>query len=157
MTAFVVDASVAVKWVVDEEGSTTAASLARHRLLAPDLLMVECANALWAKQRRGELDDSEVVERVQALRAVPVDLVPQQELLEEAVALALKLEHPVYDCLYLALAVEQDTALITADRLFVATVRRHDESIAEIWLLDEYARRAPSEGKTKSEQDPEPS
>ena len=50
----VVDASVALKWVIEEDGSEAAgALLLEEPLAAPDLLIVECANVLWAKARRG--------------------------------------------------------------------------------------------------------
>ena len=43
----VVDASVALKWVIEEDGSEAAQALVvRHPLAAPDLLMIECANVL---------------------------------------------------------------------------------------------------------------
>ena len=49
----VVDASVALKWVIQEDGSEAAEALLRQEpLLAPDLLIVECANVLWVKTRR---------------------------------------------------------------------------------------------------------
>jgi predicted nucleic acid-binding protein len=59
MSAVIVDASVAIKWVVQEEGSDTAAALAGQALSAPTLLTVECANVLWVKARRGELTSAE--------------------------------------------------------------------------------------------------
>lgn len=61
MRTIVVDASVAIKWVVEEEGSDAAAALADQDLTAPSLLMVECANVLWVKARRGELTSSEAL------------------------------------------------------------------------------------------------
>jgi predicted nucleic acid-binding protein len=52
----VVDASIALKWVIEEDGSEEAgALLLEETLAAPDLLMIECANVLWAKARRGAL------------------------------------------------------------------------------------------------------
>lgn len=51
-----VDASIALKWVIEEDGSEEAgALLLEETLAAPDLLMIECANVLWAKARRGAL------------------------------------------------------------------------------------------------------
>jgi len=56
VTALIVDASIALKWGVDEVGTPEALALKRtHRLAAPDLLVAECANILWKKVRRGEL------------------------------------------------------------------------------------------------------
>lgn len=102
MDAAVVDASVAVKWVVQEEGSEAAASLIGLELTAPTLFIVECANALWAKSRRGELAPEEMGGRIALLQNAPVELVPSESLIEEATELALRLKHPVYDCIYLA-------------------------------------------------------
>ena len=141
MTAIVVDASVALKWVVDEEGSDAAVALAQHELTAPDLFRVECANALWAKARRGELSEEEVVERVRALGTVPLALVAQVELLEEAVGLALMLDHPVYDCLYLALAVQRDAPIVTADRRFFAAAQQNADHADRVILLNDFSTR----------------
>ena len=59
MTHLVIDASVAIKWVIAEHGTREALSLRRHRLFAPDLLVAECANVLWKKTRRNELTEDE--------------------------------------------------------------------------------------------------
>lgn len=53
----VVDASVAVKWFVEEEGHQFALSLLEQHLviIAPDLIFSETTNVLWKKLRRGEV------------------------------------------------------------------------------------------------------
>ena len=135
MSPIVVDASAAIKWVVEEEGSDAAAALSRQELLAPSLVMAECANALWAKARRGELTASEVIERIQILFEAPVELVPLESLIEPAAELALKLDHPIYDCLYLALARQRSGFVVTADRRFVNAVQTHEEHADLIQLL----------------------
>ena len=62
MTGFVVDASVLIKWVMQEEGSDAAIRLiAGPTLSAPDLLMSECANILWKKVHREELTHEEAM------------------------------------------------------------------------------------------------
>lgn len=137
MTPVVVDASVALKWVVEEEGSAAALALADREMAAPTLLQVECANALWAKARREELTQAEVVRRVKALSGAPVEWVPLEDLMEEAVDLALTLRHPVYDCLYLALAIRRGWPVVTADRRFADAVRRHDDLAKHLVLLSE--------------------
>lgn len=137
MSAYVVDASVVVKWVVDEVGSEEAAALRGDELQAPDWIQVECANVLWAKSRRKELTSNEAVERIALLLEAPVVLVPSPELLDQAFALALELAHPVYDCLYLALALERRCPLVTADERFVTAVRASGLYDAEIRSLYE--------------------
>lgn len=125
MTRLVVDASVAVKWVVAEKESTAAVALRPHELLAPDLIFVECANVLWAKSRRSFLTRDEAVERLALLLHSPIRVTPTRELTARALELALELDHPVYDCVYLALALERDARLVTADRRFVRSLAAH--------------------------------
>jgi predicted nucleic acid-binding protein len=134
---WVVDASVALKWVIDEEGSEAAGELAGEPLSAPGLLLAECANVLWVKAQRKEISPQEVFERLDLLRSAPVLLVPVQDLVEDATRLAIELEHPVYDCLYLALAMRQDARLVTADRRLARAVRAHGRFSPFLRLLGE--------------------
>jgi len=131
----VVDASVALKWVIDEEGSEAASLLAGESLTSPSLLLAECANALWAKARRREITADEILERLSLLLSAPVLLVPLAELVEDATRLAATLDHPVHDCLYLALAVREGTRLITADRQFARAVRQDRDLSGHLQLL----------------------
>ena len=56
MNTFVIDASIAVKWVVEENGTAEALVLRQKaKLIAPELLVAECANILWKKVQRHEL------------------------------------------------------------------------------------------------------
>ena len=127
MTPRVIDASVAIKWVIDEAGSARAASLLTgSRLVAPDLLLVECANVLWKKVRRAELSAEEALVAIRLLQQADVELVPTRHLADQAVRLALELDHPVPDCLYLALALANDWILITADDRFVQRLLEPD-------------------------------
>ena len=60
MNALVIDASIAVKWVVEERGTPEALTIRRRaKLVAPDLLAVGCANILWKKVQRQELSKEE--------------------------------------------------------------------------------------------------
>jgi predicted nucleic acid-binding protein len=123
VTRFVVDASVAIKWVVDEPGTAQALRLLRHPLSAPDLLIAECTNILWKKVRRGELSDQEAVVTTGLLRGADVTLEPMSALMEPTLRLALRLGNAAYDCFYLALAELTGTAFVTADEVLVRRVR----------------------------------
>jgi predicted nucleic acid-binding protein len=111
----VVDASVAIKWVVQEPGSDAALALRRGRLLAPDLLIAECANILWKKARLGEHTKAEALVAASLLEHADIELAPMRPLLRRATALSVALSHPAYDCFYLALAETRACALVTAD------------------------------------------
>ena len=120
-----VDASVAVKWVVREEHSDCARLLAGVRLEAPDLLPVECANIIWKKVRLGDLAAQDAAGRLDLLLHAPVVITGSRELLDLALQLSLRLKHPVYDCVYLALAQRRKIPMVTADRRLVSAVSKH--------------------------------
>ena len=121
----VVDASVAVKWVVAEDGSDAAAALLDGRpLVAPELILPECANILWKKATRGELTADEASLAANLLARMEVELVGHRPSMPAALGLALRLGHPAYDCAYLALAIERDLPMVTADRRLVRAVQK---------------------------------
>lgn len=116
MNTIVIDASIAVKWVVEEQGTPEALALRqRAKLIAPDLLVAECANILWKKVQRDELSKEEALLAARLLQGAEIELLPTRSLLEGATRIAIDLDHPAYDCLYLALAAANDCRFVTAD------------------------------------------
>ena len=126
MSGLVVDASVAIKWVIEEEGTAEALALRRRPLTAPDLIMSECANILWKKVRRNELSAEEATFAGRLLANADIDLVPTRPLVDAAIEIAVLLDHPAYDCMYLALAEQNDVKFVTADSRLVAKGRTFD-------------------------------
>jgi predicted nucleic acid-binding protein len=116
----VVDASVALKWVMDEPGSDAAVALHGEDLIAPALWLAEAANALWRRARLGDLTPEEAVLYFAKLANAPVASVAMEPHLNRALRLATELDYPIYDCVYLALALHHETYVITADRRFAA-------------------------------------
>ncbi len=115
----VIDASVAVKWLVEEEGSPAAVALLDESLAAPDLLISEVGNILWKKVRKGEIPPDYARSAVRDLVNGGFALYSSVNLIHAAVELGIELGHPVYDCLYLVLAQKLGTQLVTADRRFI--------------------------------------
>ncbi len=116
MTTVIVDASVAIKWAVQEILSEQAIFvLSRARLIAPDLLIAECANILWKKAARNQLSRETAILAASAIEHTEIELVPMRLLMAGAVELAIDLMHPAYDCLYLALALQRQTPFVTSD------------------------------------------
>ena len=120
----VIDASVALKWVLDEPGRDAADALLDEELIAPALWLVEAANALWRRSQRGEISADQARARLLELHTAPVTTTQVVDDLVVAADLAHELGHPVYDCLYLALALREATYVVTADRRFHAAVQR---------------------------------
>lgn len=115
---FIVDANVALKWFAPEADRDKAAILLEDTSLleAPDLIIPEVANTAWKKWRRGEFsaDQAEIV--VPALLRLISIIHPSEALYERAVRLSLNLDHPAYDCFYLACADLRDGVMVTADK-----------------------------------------
>jgi predicted nucleic acid-binding protein len=125
VSAFVVDASVVVKWFVPEIHSEAAQRLLTlpHEYFAPDLLFAEAANTIWKKIRRGELKVEEGQRLVADIGRIAVESVSCRALAEDAHTLANATGRTVYDALYVALAVRLNTRLITADDRLEAALR----------------------------------
>ena len=123
MTGLVVDASVAAKWVVNEPDSALARRLlGRGTILAPDLLWAELGSMLWRRHRIGELSAPDAREMMFDLRTLPVRSYGIFPLLPLALEIAMAISHSIYDCVYLALADQQDCRFVTADRYFCKAV-----------------------------------
>ena len=118
----VLDASAVIRIM---EGAPQAvvlreALLQANLVVAPELMLTEVANALWRLQRAGQLEPAGLQERLARAAELVDHIEPDRHLQVEALALACHLDHPVYDCLYLALARREAAALLTADQRLMA-------------------------------------
>ena len=122
MRAWVVDASVAITWLVLEDLSDVAKELygAGDRLIAPRLITTEVANALARKTTQGMLTRHQARYHFNALAQFLPDLMDVDDLIEPAFENACTLRHPIYDLIYLEAARRLDAQLVTADRRFAA-------------------------------------
>lgn len=122
----VVDASVVLKWFVEEPESPEARALVEEAdaFAAPDLIIAEVANAFWRKRRLGEIELHQATNAVEELM-VEIDLfVSCGELWGAAFRASDELDHPIYDCFYLALAQRLDVPMVTADKRLLERVAR---------------------------------
>lgn len=118
MKTVVVDASVAVKWFLPEEGSEQAETLlgGKFRLIAPDLLWTEVANVVWKIARRGSITADEAQQMLRDASAMPVEIAESLPLLPKALRIATAADRSVYDSLYIALADREKASVVTADQ-----------------------------------------
>jgi predicted nucleic acid-binding protein len=124
VTSIVVDASVAVKWCLPslreelvEHAEELLASSRREevRFLVPDLFWVELANALWKAVRRNEISPNNATTAIAFVRDLDITTVPSIDFVPQALDLAISHGRTVYDSLYVALAMQSKSDLITAD------------------------------------------
>lgn len=133
----VVDASIGLKWVVEEADSVAARSVAaRHELCTPSLFWSEAANALSVMARAGRLTPEGAALALRDLRSVRMRTEESASAAAEAALdLGLRLGHPAYDCFYLALALARDAVVLTADRRFAAAAAAGPPEVARRVLL----------------------
>ena len=124
MNRFVLDASVAIKWAMpsarepltDESQQWLRRYIdAEVEFIVPDVFWAEVGNVLWkgTRQRRWQQDQAEAV--AADMRARDFATVSSLVLLPEALRIAFAYDRSIYDSLYVALAVQSKTELITAD------------------------------------------
>jgi len=125
MSAVILDASVVAKCLVPEEGTTEARRLVAeaHPLFAPALVFAEAANVVWKHARGDALAAERIDGLLTDLMAIPLRALPMRSLTPLALHLAVKHRHSVYDCYYLAAAIQRSCPLATADRRLAALAR----------------------------------
>jgi predicted nucleic acid-binding protein len=121
MTAYVVDASVVVKWFFPEEYSVKCRELlsSGNDLSAPSLIWSEAGNVIWKRFRRGEISPAEARETVVDILQMPVLDISSKDLLPSALEIAVAVGISVYDALYLSLALSRTCLMITADKKLI--------------------------------------
>ena len=124
MRLLILDASVAVKWYLPRSGEELVEEafelLNSHRqnlveFITVDLFWAEFGNVLWKAVQHARLSAESAVEAVRQMREWRVPTVPASELLDKALEIAFATRRPVYDSLYISLAVRAGGELVTAD------------------------------------------
>ena len=117
----VVDANVAIKWVVEQPQFEGAREIVARgtELLVPAMFVAEVATALWGYVRVRQITP----EQAQAgLRSIleQISLIEQDaDLAGEALSIGSELNHAPYDCFYLVLAMRRTAPLVTVDGRFI--------------------------------------
>jgi predicted nucleic acid-binding protein len=132
----VVDASVVIPCFVPERFSAAARTWldAADTLLAPEFLSLECANALWKKVRRKEIALGDARGALEHVVGGFIKLHSSSALAHSALRWGCELDHPAYDCAYIALAEVEQAELLTADRELVRRLLASGSSVHAHWV-----------------------
>ena len=135
MTAYVLDASVAAKWMLPAKNELLRAEAYRLlddfaagtvKLVVPDIFWAECGNIVWKAVRQQRFSRANAESAISLMLSREIPTRPSAKLLDEALAIAFDNDQTVYDSLYVALALESKSLLITADeRLANALAARY--------------------------------
>lgn len=138
MKPLVVDASVAVKWLLPEEHSDAAVRLLAEDwdLRAPDLFWAESGNILWKKWRKNEVTAEEATELWVDLRRFPLRIFSSEPLCDLSWDIARRFNRTFYDSLYVALAVSGSCPLVTADLRLFNALRNEAPELDLLWVGD---------------------
>jgi len=140
---FVIDASVAIKWFVEEDLSEQAWHVlgSGQRLLAPTFLLVEMSNIIWKKTVRGEIgrEQASLIRERIALPAYISEFIRDEALLESALDRAIDLKRPVHDCLYVVCAEAADATLVTSDERLLRLLSSSAPSVRHLALAQAHS------------------
>ena len=137
--ALVVDASVGIKWFLEEEHGFLADRLIagnRYRLNVPDLFLAEMGNILWKRCRIGEIETRKAKKILTELGKYSIKVWPIQHYALSAVDLAAATGRTYYDCLYLALGMAIDAPFVTADKKFWNSLKDTPLAKHVCWIED---------------------
>lgn len=118
---YVLDANVALKWVLPEADSDKALRLRAElqagvdQLLPPDVFPVEIAHALTRAERRGDMPIGDADVHLLNILSTSPRFHSALAILRWALAISSAARIGVYDCLYVALAEREACQLVTAD------------------------------------------
>lgn len=125
-TRCVVDASVAIKLFIEQEGSAQAEALFDQlstqpgtELYVPDLFFAECANVLWQYVRRVNYPPDKAKASLARLKALSLQTVAIQEVVSEALEIAITHNISAYDACYVELSERLQLPLVTADQKLI--------------------------------------
>ena len=119
MSGFVLDASITLVWLLDDESheqaETALRALEQTGAIVPDLWHSEIRNSLLVAERRNRITKTDVDERLKAVLELPIsfDGAPSYD---DALNLARTYQLSFYDALYLELAVRKKLPLASLDK-----------------------------------------
>lgn len=136
--AYVIDASVILKWFIPEQHSERALRLkdSDARLHASAFLTLEVGHVLSRKRRRGELTTQDAEDIWRAFRCAPIRRYADETLVLAAFDLAHHTKQSLYDSLYLALAMQLNLSFLTADRKFYNGLQHSEYHSRLLWIED---------------------
>ena len=127
----VVDASVAIKWLLLEEHTDLALALREDafrvggHLAAPPLISGEIANALYQRERRGLVGRAETTRAFEEYLETPIQFLTPVDLIADSLTAARRYAlKATYDAQYLVVAQALDADFWTADLKLVRSLPR---------------------------------
>lgn len=138
MKSLIVDASVAVKWLMPEPHSAASLRLLDRNIVlaAPDIILAEVGNVLWKKWRRAEIESASVPEMIADFRKIPLRLWKTELLVFDAWNIAQSYVRSYYDSLYICIAQRVASQMVTADLKLYNALKETSLKKHVLWVED---------------------
>jgi predicted nucleic acid-binding protein len=140
VSRYVIDASIAVKWIFEEEYYLEARRFLSSEIgyIAPDFMLNECTSAIYKKYSRHEIIEETAIQCIEKLlRFDDIKFYSTYLIQIKAFQIASQINHPIFDCFYLALAMQEQAIVVTADRRFYNRVKDGPYSKFIAWVEDQ--------------------
>jgi predicted nucleic acid-binding protein len=117
----VVDANVAIKWVVVQPHFERAREIIARgtHLIVPAMFTAEVTNALWGYVRTRQISPAQARAGLRSILEQISLIELDTELADEALGVGSELNYTPYDCFYLVLAMRRTVPLVTVDKRFI--------------------------------------
>ncbi|MGN8224712.1 type II toxin-antitoxin system VapC family toxin [Gracilimonas sp. BCB1] len=124
-SSLVIDASVALKWVINEAQSDEALNLLDQldSIVCPEIFFIEIDAVLTKRVRMRELTGAEAKKKKGYIRRLPCQLISTNKIEDEAFELSTIFNLSYYDALYLVTSIQYERVLYTADIRFFNAVQ----------------------------------
>lgn len=136
---FVIDCSVAAKWLFLEEGSLKAENLLEELsfFFVPDLFVVEIDAVISKKVRQREISSEEAFQKTVERKKLPYKILGYNDISKLAFEISVSLPVTLYDATYIATAIEKHGVVYTADQRLVNGVVNTslNKYVQSIWEL----------------------
>ncbi len=135
MNCFILDCSVAIAWLFEDEATPETEHLleqlkdgAAH---VPNLWRLELGNVLIQAEKRGRITAANITPCLELLVSLPIitDTETDDRAFREILSLAHTYDLTTYDAAYLELAIRRGIPLATLDKTLVAAARKTDVGI----------------------------
>ena len=130
MKKFVIDNSVVVSWLLEEEHVKKSREilnkLSSHQVCVPSIWPYELANALFVAEKRKRIKEADSVAFICDLKNLPIIIEESsfERIGKDVLSLSREHKITVYDASYIELALRKDLALASFDKEIIKVCKK---------------------------------
>jgi predicted nucleic acid-binding protein len=138
--SYIIDSSVAAKWLFLEEGSSLAEDILEELsyFFVPDLFLIELDAVISKKVCQKEITSDEAFQKYEERKKFPSKILSYNSITRLAQEISVSLPVTLYDATYIATAIEKHGKVYTADQRLSNGVSNTslNKYVQSIWKMD---------------------